>query len=385
MLYDQPCKLQPAEVKEILNLQHLVKCTERMCLTSELWGSEDYPPFREDEPREKPPHEMRLWRERFYRAIYRIFIAGPVFYGVHNKPFSSKAKRPPGVPREYLREYDASRDSTLYEPGIPYWNYVLPREASEHLQQFPVYNTSASHDQEKIVFGTFAEWIVDDGRKLAEHNNCPELWHLTSAQISGLWEVMAMLNAYHHLMSDSTNGDGQCGHGRSNPDDENPPTTQTISGPTRQVTVIPFGTFGIEDVSMPANLEDGSELRLIANPASVLRDSHDPILNSDGMPINVDIVSIQDFIFRKSGYPNHSEYHQLPSLDLRMFDFTLREHFGLQFGISAFDDFGCHQPWNVFVNSASIFDGVGSERTQYGFEILGTYKPRTNCNYRDIS
>lgn len=194
-----------------------------------------------------------------------------------------------------------------------------------------------------------------------------------------------MLKAYQHLMPDSTNGDGQCGHGRINPEDENPPTTQTISGPTRQVTVIPFSTFSIEDVSMPANLEEESELRLIANPASVLQDSHDPILNSDGMPINIDIASIQDFIFRESSYPNHSEDHQIPSLDLQLFHFTLREHFGLQFHISAFDDFSYHQPWNLFVNSASIFDGVSSERTQYGFEGLGTYKPRTNCNYRYIS
>ncbi|KAK0101040.1 hypothetical protein ONS95_012972 [Cadophora gregata] len=101
----------------MLNLQHLVRCTERMCLASELWGSVDDPPFREDEPREKPPHQMRLWRERFYRAIYRIFIAGSVLYGVYNKPFSWNAERPLGVPREYLREYDASRDSILYKLG----------------------------------------------------------------------------------------------------------------------------------------------------------------------------------------------------------------------------------------------------------------------------
>lgn len=110
-----------------------------------------------------------------------------------------------------------------------------------------------------------------------------------------------MLKAYQRLMFldlKFTNGDRQYRHGRYNLDDTYPLTRQVISGPTREVTIILFGTFSIEDISMPAVVDDASELGLIANPACVYRESEDAILNNVGTLINVDIFSIQGIMFR---------------------------------------------------------------------------------------
>jgi len=216
---------------------------------------------------------MRKWRERVHRAMYRLFFAGAALYRVYNEPFSSKAERPPGVPREYLRDYDADRDAIIDEPGSDYWHSILPPEGARYLQQFTVYNTFPTEDQERVVFGSFAKWLVEDGKQLAEDNQCPGMWGLDSSQVSGVWEVMSMLKAYQLLMfldPKFTNGDGGYGHGRYPPDDE-PPTRQVIPGLTREVTIIPFGTFGIEDISMPVVVADASKFGLIANPARVYR------------------------------------------------------------------------------------------------------------------
>ena len=67
----------------------------------------------------KSPSDMRVWRESFYMATYRVFLAGTVFYKAYNVPFSLKAERPAGVPRDFLREFDRTRDAADDESSIP--------------------------------------------------------------------------------------------------------------------------------------------------------------------------------------------------------------------------------------------------------------------------
>lgn len=245
----------------------------------------------------------------------------PFFYRVYNEPFSSKADRPQGVPREYLREFDAARDDVSNSDwDIPY----LPPEGAQHLQQFTVYNTTTTDEEEQRVFGRFAEWFVEDGKNLAEDNQCHPKWHLDSSQVSAVWEVMSMLVAFWHftdLVPQIADGDGQLGHGGSNPDDESLPRRQV--GPTREVTVIIFGIFAIEDISMPAVVDDhdASTLELIANPAKVYQQSENAVLDNQGTLINVDIRSIHSCIYCDSGFPNHNDDHQMAPPDFKLVKF----------------------------------------------------------------
>lgn len=109
-----------------------------------------------------------------------------------------------------------------------------------------------------------------------------------------------------------------------------PPRRQAIKGLTRELTLIMFGTFGLQDISMPAVVEDASQDRLlIANPSHLLRGSPGAILNNEGIPQNIDIFTIQKFMFCTSGLmPNHNDDHEMCPLDFQLFKFVLKTHFG---------------------------------------------------------
>ncbi|KAH9203957.1 hypothetical protein DL95DRAFT_499494 [Leptodontidium sp. 2 PMI_412] len=390
-LCSKPQQAQLSELKDLLNFQHLVKCVEHMCVTSEDWGSypSDYADsVTEEITRVKSPSEVRVWRERFYRAMYRTFFAGAMFCGAYNEPFSSSASRPEGVPRESTSEpYD--------------WNEpIFPLESSQYLQRFPMYNNSATDEQEQSVFDAFAEWIVEDGKRLASADQCRPCQDLDSSQVSGIWELMAMLCAYQLLMElqpKFANGNGRGGYGHYHDRHcEDPPyeafrdvdwrpARQEIPGETREVTVILFGVFGLEDITMPVVVEDTSESDLlIANPSHLLKDSADPILDPEGAPQNVDIYSLQQYMFAQSGLPNHNDEHEMCPLDFKLFKFILKTRFGLQFRDTTFDHFDRYRFCESFVRNATIFYPPDSGPTRYGFEVLEDHRPR-KLSYRPIS
>ncbi|KAH9209576.1 hypothetical protein DL95DRAFT_394271, partial [Leptodontidium sp. 2 PMI_412] len=120
----------------------------------------------------KSPSELRVWRDRFYRAMYRVIFAGAVFYRTYNQPFAPNTARPPSVPRTVFRKYDHTQDE---EPEDWDWPYIIPPEGAQYLQKFPVYNASATEEEEKITFGAFADWLVQDGRRLAKYNHFPDI------------------------------------------------------------------------------------------------------------------------------------------------------------------------------------------------------------------
>jgi hypothetical protein len=69
-----------------------------MCLHDELWGSGDLE--YDVEPilaEQRSPVGLRNWKERFYRAVYRVFIAGATLFKSYNEPFSSA-----GPPAHFL-------------------------------------------------------------------------------------------------------------------------------------------------------------------------------------------------------------------------------------------------------------------------------------------
>lgn len=371
-----------SEMQDVLNIQHFVRCIEHMCLNSEDWGmggfASGYAHDDDEITREKSPSELRTWRERFSRAMYRVFFAGAVFYRVYNEPFSSQAERPAGIPREYLEEWNFTR----FEHAAEYIGYddSLSVKGAQFLQRFPVYNMCTTDDEEEFVFGAFARWLVEDGRALAEQNQCPEKGDLDADQVSAIWEIMAMTKAYEHLKSQChafKNSEGQIGLGGPDPTDEAQLIKTVMPGPTRQVSIIIFGYFGLEDVTMPSAVADSLETGFIADPASVYRESGDPILNSAGKPINADVSIILDTVYRFSGHPNHVDGFESCPMDLNLFKYTLKVHFNLMFWTEAFNSQDKYQPWTDFVNSAALWHRLGSKHTRYGLDMLEVYRPRT--------
>lgn len=200
-----------------------------------------------------------------------------------------------------------------------------------------------------------------------------------------------MLSAYQHLMAlepKFANGDGmgRNGHRHSRTLEEPPdeafynanwrPRKQVIPGETRNVTVVLFGAFGLEDISMPLDVADASETQLlVANPSHVLEGT-DAIMDNKGSPQNFDIYTIQAHMFCESGVPNHNYNHEMCPLDFNLFKFALRTQFSLQFKATTFDHFDRYRFWEAFVKNATVFQPAGSKYTQYGFEVLDPYRPR---------
>lgn len=371
--------VQLSEMNDLMNFQHLVKYLEQMSMHRNEKHTMGWSWSYEEPGLLLPPDGPSTWRERFHRAMYRVFLAGAVLYESYNEPFSSKTERPANVPRECLRKYDVTRDTMSDEERLARRNLdlILPRDSAQFLRRFTVYNSDATEEEERAVFGTFAQWLYEDGKSLAGENQCPAKWHLDPSEASALWETTCMIRAFWLLeYSGIVNGDGQARHARPNPDGDDLPRRQSLHYLTRGVTIVPFGTFGLEHISMVSFL--GADDAMVANPAKVLQDSSYAILDREGFLVNPDISSIHDQMFRCSGFSNHNDTHTMSTPDLQLYKYILKAHFDLQFGTLVWERTAAiaWPAWDRFNNDAAVFHPAGSDHGNYGFELLEKHRPR---------
>ena len=359
-----------------------------MCFHWEGWGSSDSldDPYGEIS-RPKSPSELKAWRERFYRAMYRILLAGAVFFKPYSEPFSPDAKGvPPNFLEDYLKNYFVARDDPLDESGVADWPYTLPQLDVDYLTRSPVFDLNASEDRENSVFGQFAEWLIEDSKGRAEENLCQQAWTFDIPQVSAIWETMMMVAAYEHLVSQFINGDGKIGFGRFSPDETSQPIKQTITGKTRKVSIILFGEFRVEEITMPALVEDSAGIKLLADPVIPARPFRNFVTAAGSMiakesvmskdmypPWMFDIANLLEILYTNCDLPNHHDGWPAPPPPLQFFTFILRKHFGLQFQTKAFEVYA-NQPYKEFVESAAIFHSRQSSARGYGLTILNNYR-----------
>jgi hypothetical protein len=88
-LSGKPRKPDWKESREVLNMQHLVRCVEHMSHnswedTTNLFGYG----MRNLHGREEPePEDADAFKDRFYGAMYRLLLAGAVLVGAYTEPF----------------------------------------------------------------------------------------------------------------------------------------------------------------------------------------------------------------------------------------------------------------------------------------------------------
>ncbi|KAN0102797.1 hypothetical protein V8E51_011110 [Hyaloscypha variabilis] len=224
-----------AELKEVLNVQYLVRCIEYMYFYSrELHLGEcsdnlfqnmkygHYPPeqrrfpqcLNEDIPGTKNA-TIDSFRDGFYRAMYRLLLAGAVLARAYMAPLF-RAKEEGGKDGFFARV-------GLEDYAHKYWDKIDPSEDGPpreedvaYIRQFPVYNYDVIDWSEiglwrnreyETCFGPFASWIVEDGRK------------------SAVRELILLLVVYDHFNY-------------------------------KTVSIMRFGVFQIEQVTMPAVVKD---------------------------------------------------------------------------------------------------------------------------------
>ena len=270
------------ELKEVLNMQYLVRCLEWMYFhADDRHRSEEQANLFREMRYGRYPSERRQFpnclsegipgvekatidsfRDLFYRAICRLLIAGAVLAGAYLDLL--------------FRAREEGNDGFLLRNGYVWyedecWEKIAEIDDEErdrrddadraYVRKTAVYNYDVEdwseigewkYGQYESVFGPFASWIVEDGRKRQrdEPRNSagaePD-WAEDSEDVGAVRELMLLMVAYDHFNGKIENGPRQ-----SNPlGPEYMPNQDN-----RTVSIIRFGVFHVEQITMPSQLSD---------------------------------------------------------------------------------------------------------------------------------
>ncbi|KAH8752159.1 hypothetical protein F5882DRAFT_267742, partial [Hyaloscypha sp. PMI_1271] len=240
-----------AELKEVLSMQHLVRCIEYMYFSSTTRHQDSEGNLFQD-----------LKFGNFYRAIYRLLLAGAVLARAYMEPL-------------FRAREEGGKGSFFLRCGTDYWAEdvediadAYPMEEDfAYIRQSPVFNYDLSDWSEvgqwrnrkyETCLGPFASWIIDDGRKREQEKPRqsggmePE-WAENTADVGAVRELMLLLVAYDHF----------------NNKFQNEHTRNFGGGPymqkpgNRTVSIVRFGIFQIEEITMPAAVEDLQDTYLL--------------------------------------------------------------------------------------------------------------------------
>lgn len=273
---------------------------------------------------------VNSFQEGFYRAMYRLLLAGAVLARVYMEPM--------------FQSRDAGEKDAFFgrmgDPGCVYMsNHCEEIDASENgparpqdlvlLRKFPVYNYDITDWSEVGVwrnqeydkcFGPLASWIVQSGRKrqqTAPQDSDKEQpdWAENAADIGAVRELMLLLVAYEHFSLKFENY--TWAH-------HDYPAYLTKPG-NKKVTIVRLGVFQLEEVTMPAAFEDLATGYLYI-------DSHSDLKGSQGeeIPIQFNVTMATMFLDRKRRYKGTREYPGSP-LMLEFWHFALRRYLNLGF------------------------------------------------------
>ena len=345
-----------AELKEVFNMQYLVRCIEYMYFYStrlHLGECEDnlfqnmkyghYPAVQrrfpeclsEDIPGAKNA-TIDSFRDGFYRAMYRLLLAGAVLARAYMAPLF-RAREEGGKDGFFARnglDYYAQKYWEKIDPS----EEVPPTEADiAYIRQFPVYNYDVTDWSEiglwrnreyETCFGPFASWIIEDGRKRQRNepqdpNDTKPDWAENWVDVGAVRELMLLLVAYDHFNSKFQNGSwAKTNRGAYMKKQGN-----------RTVSIVRFGVFQIEEVTMPVAVEDLTNGYLFADYHPALEG-----LEGEDIPYQFDVwfatVGLLDHKIRNR-YLNNRENPGPPSM-LELWHFALRHYLNLGFRSGTF-------------------------------------------------
>jgi hypothetical protein len=343
-----------AEVKKVLNMQYLVRCIEYMYFNSthRHWGDQNpnnlfekmkygsYPSERRRFPeclKEGIPGAedatIDSFRGSFYRAMYRLLIAGAVLTGAYMDPlFRAREEGNAGF---HLRN-----GYTLFQDDC--WEQIVEMDVSEqgshedddlpYIRRSPVYNYDITdwsdigqwkYREYEAIFGPFASWIVEDGRnRQHEQSQNPAGikpdWAESSDDVGAVRELMLLMVAYDHFNSKL----------------ENKVRDRNGNGPgylgNRTVSIVRFGVFKVEKITMPTTIEDLKSEYLFAEFHPCFEDSA-----GKDIPYQFDVwwacSGILDGLNKRWAYNRWNRENPGPPPMLELWHFALRRYLNLGF------------------------------------------------------
>jgi hypothetical protein len=337
-------------------MQHLVRCLEYMYFYSsrlqqfvqynqeyndEAWYF-NYPAARRRFPdclEENIPGAENAtidsFRDGFYRAMYRLLLAGAVLARVYMDPvFRAKEDASALARARFFQRWGSDRywSDELTELHAQLDPNIIDDADFAYIRQSPVYNFDVPdwseigqwRDREyDACFGPFASWIVEDGRKREQNepydgNEIKPSWARNKADVGAVRELMLLLVAYDHLSHYF----------------EGPPIRQPYMQKqgNRTATIVRFGEFLAKEITLPAAVEDLADTYIYS-------EDHPALAGTAGkdMSLELDLCSVKYFLESQSRtpIPEHKD-HPGPPIELEFWNFALRRYLDLTFKSGTF-------------------------------------------------
>lgn len=235
-------------------------------------------------------------------------------------------------------------------------NDVFTKEEVDHIRTFPVYEFEVFENME-AAFDPFWDWFLDDyqaKRLPMKEENYDSFQHVDGIPAKDEWLIseIARLICIHAQLCDYyadiffANGDGLYGHCRSSED----LSARKIAEKTRPISVVIFGNFRLEEISITDSNKDLDFNLLVVNQVPSQR----------RLP---DISILFKYFHAYSGLPNHRDeignisYNGSPTLPLQFFEFVLRKRFHLRFTNEAFMivQWNAYNTYRTFTQEGRIF------------------------------
>lgn len=310
------------------------------------------------------------FRDTFYRAMYRLLLAGAVLSRAYLDPLF-RAREEGGKEgffvRTGLRQHPQKIWATIDLSGV---HGPLTETDIAYIRQSPVYNYDVTDWSEigqwrnreyENIFGPFASWIVEDGRGRQQNMPIPDQtnpeWADTKEDVGAVRELMLLLVAYDVSISKFANFER---HGRDHP--------SYLKEGIRTVSIVRFGVFHVEEIIMPVAVENLKRGHIVAN-------YHSALVGTEGenIPYQFDVwrvVGELDEVLRTEIVDERENPGPPPLLEL--WHFVLRQYLNLGFRAATY----WMPRWPLFLKSIWWKEvGRGEIFISPNWAVVQKYKP----------
>ncbi|KAM7198718.1 hypothetical protein V8F20_006033 [Naviculisporaceae sp. PSN 640] len=373
-----------SDMPYVMHLHKLANLVEKAYLDGSVgfdrydinWGMEKDKSGRGLPSREEWNQNLK---QSFHRAIFRVFLAGPVIAGWYLEPFSTNGTPnilPPDMPLR-LRMFVQDLDPEEPEVELKDEDFAYLERKSIAFDQ--TINARLSAPQGEI-FGSLSSWLISSIREHVTPQDmvwAQEKWptwpenlelfpRLSFLELAGatleetraaLREVMRMVVAYEYLANMISNFHDGLGHGRDGNEEDFEPLNIFPNWPqSSTTTAIILGVYQLEDL----RIVDGV---IVASPGILEPSTSAEILGGEHVPLPVDINRVLDAIYRESGRVNCINGALTPPPNLQLFTYILDRYFGLQFSEGyMFETRKYNSYFDNLLDNATVFNNCYSLR-----------------------
>ncbi|KAF6825604.1 dihydrodipicolinate synthetase family protein [Colletotrichum plurivorum] len=367
-----------SELAQVMSMQHLVRCLEHMFFYSEVQnGTSQWTALL----RPRPPQlivrggegddqaaldrAMEKWKESFRRSTYRLFLAGAALARAYNEPFFRLSEDEHGHFEEPPTRESLQRDQRCLE------------------KMSTAYDYKPDDEKEAAIFEPLSSWLVGVARDEARRRPFVPYWKrpaflaempeeeeeddddvsdaLSDPDVFAMWEVMRMVVAHKLTRVRFTK--------RVEPPSEQMEWLAALRPEqTRKVSVVMFGGFQLDEVTMPARLEDLDDILLIADRVTPSAKQN----SSDGGPHGLRPRTCSWHIAQRllMAPPPPGRSSRFPGLTLQhqFFTYSLRVRWNRRF--TDLDAGWANSPYQDFLAQARAFTEGDYGDENYGLEFL---------------